>query len=68
MSPLGSIPVHGNAFGSTNSSTPILLDDLVCIGRESSLLNCSHAPLGMSDCTSEELAGVRCEGNDNMNE
>ena len=61
---LGSVPVDNSAsiFGSTNGSTPILLDELACIGNETSLFNCSHEPLGVSDCNQKELAGVICEG------
>ena len=61
---LGSVPVSdsGKTFSNSNGSTTILLDELLCIGTESSLLNCSHAPLGMNDCNHKELAGVRCDG------
>ncbi len=57
----GSIPVRGSYYG--NSSAEILLDDILCDGSETSLLECSHAGLGVHNCdTQTELAGVKCEG------
>ena len=48
-------------FGSFTGS--IFLDNLVCGGNESSLLNCaSDVAIGDSDCQHSEDAGVRCEG------
>ena len=48
-------------FGEGNGS--ILLDNLVCEGDESSLLNCaSDVAIGYSDCQHSEDAGVKCEG------
>ena len=57
----GSIPVRSAGFGEGNGS--ILLDNLVCEGDESSLLNCaSDVAIGYSDCQHSEDAGVKCEG------
>ncbi|WAR22275.1 DMBT1-like protein, partial [Mya arenaria] len=51
----------GNAyFGQGLSSMPILLDDLGCSGSESSVLSCSHRPIGHADCGHGEDAGVIC--------
>ena len=48
-------------FGEGSGS--ILLDNLVCGGDESSLLNCaSDVAIGDSDCQHSEDAGVKCEG------
>ena len=50
----GSRVVHGTG--------PILLDELRCTGRESSLFNCSHNRLGAHDCDHSDDAGVNCIG------
>ena len=47
---------YGQGFGN------ILLDNILCTGRESSLLECSHNPLGVSNCDHSEDAGVVCGG------
>ena len=39
----------------------INLDEVECSGVEQNLLGCSHYPVGVSDCTHEEDAGVICE-------
>ncbi len=48
----------GNQYG--EGSGPILLDDVVCTGQESSLLQCSHAGFGNHDCTHADDARVVC--------
>ena len=40
---------------------PIFLDNLGCLGTESSLLKCSHLGIGVyRSCSHYEDAGVRC--------
>ena len=40
---------------------PILLDNVGCLGTESSLLECSHLGIGVyPNCIHYEDAGVRC--------
>ena len=57
----GSIPVRSAGFG--EGSGYIFLDNLMCKGDESSLLNCaSDVAIGDSDCQHSEDAGVKCEG------
>ncbi|KAM9703287.1 scavenger receptor cysteine-rich domain-containing protein DMBT1-like isoform 1-T2 [Menidia menidia] len=38
----------------------IFLDDVKCVGDESSLLKCPHKPLGVNNCGHSEDAGVIC--------
>ena len=52
--------ILGETQTSINSS--ILLDNLVCSGQESTLLECVHNPVGEHNCDHSEDAGVRCEG------
>lgn len=40
----------------------IWLDDVDCLGNETSLLHCTHARLGESNCGHAEDAGVICSG------
>ena len=44
-------------YGQGNGS--ILLDDVACLGSESSLFDCNFDPV-TSDCSHREDAGVRC--------
>ena len=38
----------------------IFLDDIDCLGNESSLISCSHKGVGNHNCRHYEDAGVRC--------
>ena len=59
---LDSIPIGRAAFGE-GSNYPILLDQLLCTGNESSLLDCAAGEeVGSHNCDHSEDAGVRCEG------
>ena len=41
---------------------PILLDDLICTGSESRLVDCSHEPIGHYDyCSHSDDAGLGCQ-------
>ena len=39
---------------------PILLDNVNCLGSESSLLSCGHSGVGIHNCNHREDASVRC--------
>ena len=45
---------HGAGTGS------IWLDDVVCTGRETDLLQCTHPGLGQHNCAHDEDASVVC--------
>ena len=55
-----SVAVRRSMYG--NGTVSLLLDDIVCIGNESNLLQCQHSELGMHNCESSETAGVICGG------
>ena len=55
-----SVPVRRSMYG--NSTVPFLLDNVVCTGNETTLLECIHSGLGMHNCDSSETAGVVCGG------
>jgi hypothetical protein len=42
----------------------IWLDQVQCVGTETSLADCPANPLGFTDCSHSEDAGVRCSGVD----
>ncbi|XP_071157151.1 scavenger receptor cysteine-rich domain-containing protein DMBT1-like [Mytilus edulis] len=41
----------------------ILLDDVHCIGTETTMLNCNHSAIGTSNCKHTEDVGVKCQTN-----
>ena len=46
--------------GFTNGAGQIWLDDVRCLGTESTLIDCPANPLGQHNCVHSEDAGVRC--------
>ena len=55
----GSIPVLRSGLGSP-ANRSIILDNVVCSGRESNLTECEYSTT--NNCDRSEEAGVRCEG------
>ncbi|XP_052818375.1 low-density lipoprotein receptor-related protein 4-like [Mya arenaria] len=54
------IPKDSSYFGDTSTGISVVLDDVDCKGKEESVLECMHAPLGTSHCLSNTDAGVIC--------
>ena len=47
-------------FGAANTSVPIWLDEVECVGTERSIVNCLHSNWTAHDCHHHEDAGVAC--------
>ncbi|KAG7281941.1 hypothetical protein CRUP_002999 [Coryphaenoides rupestris] len=46
---------------------PIWLDEVRCVGNESSITDCTHQEFGSHDCNHSEDAGIICDGGSTMN-
>ena len=53
--------IAGVFFGGGASFAPIHLDDVRCLGNESSLLNCTHSGIGVHDCDHHQDVGIICQ-------
>jgi len=51
---------RSTSFRTVQGPNSFWLDDLICIGNESSLFDCGHAPIGSDDCGSAENVQVEC--------
>ena len=57
---IGAVALQSAFFGQGSGS--IWLDDVSCLGQESSLLSCSSNEIGVENCGHGEDASVRCSG------
>lgn len=48
-------------FGQGNALSPILLDNVGCLGSERRLIDCSNNGIGRHNCIHAEDAGVICQ-------
>ena len=46
----------------------IWLDNVICVGNESRLIDCRANPLGIHDCLHRDDAGVSCPGEADLSE
>lgn len=58
--PSGAISLHAAHFG--EGVGLILVDDLECVGNETSIFDCSHLGIGTSNCFHNEDVSVLCQG------
>ena len=56
----GAVAVRRSYFGAGNGK--VILDNVKCVGTESSVLQCQHSPIGTHNCYPDEIAGVICGG------
>lgn len=49
-------------FPDGGSDLPILMDDVICIGNESRLIDCMHKSENGSNCVHSEDVGLECGG------
>ena len=57
----GAIQYHNNAYYGLGSG-PIWLDNLDCLGTETSVYDCNHLGFGIHNCGHYEDVGVVCQG------
>ena len=54
----GAIELTGTSVA--DGTGQIVLDNLLCAGNESRLVDCPHGGIGIHDCVHSQDAGVRC--------
>ena len=55
----GGQPLHTEQFVVPDRG-PIWIDDINCIGNETSIFDCKHKPYGVSNCRHDEDVSVDC--------
>ena len=55
------VTAHSNAFFGAGTGS-IVLDNVACLGTETTLLSCSHNGVNIHNCVHAEDAGVTCGG------
>ncbi|XP_014283793.1 uncharacterized protein [Halyomorpha halys] len=59
--PLGALEIKKHSFFNTNHNMSFIIDNLHCLGNETSIADCFHNGWGIHDCKAEEAAGVVCK-------
>ncbi len=60
---VGAALAFTSAYDQVSSDTPILLDEVLCLGDEQALSQCHHRDWGVTGyCTHNRDAGVICQG------
>ena len=52
--------LYSGHFAGANDSVPIWLDEVECVGTETSIVNCLHSNWTVHDCHHSDDAGVAC--------
>ncbi|XP_050302204.1 uncharacterized protein LOC126740288 [Anthonomus grandis grandis] len=61
---LGALEVKGNSYFAKDlleNNTQYMMDDITCIGNETSLMECDFAGWGIHNCADKEIVGVVCK-------
>ena len=52
--------IYSNSRRTSELTSDIILDDVICNGQEMSVMECRHQPLGTHDCDATEKLTVVC--------
>ena len=61
---VGQIPISGPELTIYRISSSFVLDNVNCVGTETSVFDCPHNGEGVHNCGSAEWAGVKCNTGD----
>ncbi|KAB0791740.1 hypothetical protein PPYR_03540 [Photinus pyralis] len=61
--PLGALEVKGNSYYAQDLDDDVfyMMDDVICLGNETSLRDCDFNGWGISNCEAQEVVGVVCK-------